>query len=87
MAQTLLSQYPNSYDPGSPASEIKKLEWAIEQLYAGAQSGNVAVPGNLDVKGTTTLEGTLTTSGLPTADPHVAGQVWKNSGVLTVSAG
>jgi hypothetical protein len=26
-------------------------------------------------------------SGLPTADPHVAGQLWTNSGVLTVSAG
>lgn len=24
---------------------------------------------------------------LPTADPHVAGQFWNNSGVVTVSAG
>ena len=24
---------------------------------------------------------------LPTADPHVVGQVWLNSGVMTVSAG
>ncbi len=24
---------------------------------------------------------------VPTADPHVVGQVWANSGVLTVSAG
>jgi len=24
---------------------------------------------------------------LPTADPHVVGQLWSNSGVLTVSAG
>lgn len=26
-------------------------------------------------------------SGLPTVDPQVAGQLWSNSGVLTVSAG
>lgn len=26
-------------------------------------------------------------TGVPTSDPHVVGQVWKNSGVLTVSAG
>lgn len=26
-------------------------------------------------------------SGLPTADPVVAGQLWSNAGVLTVSAG
>lgn len=24
---------------------------------------------------------------LPTADPHVVGQLWSNSGVVTVSAG
>jgi hypothetical protein len=29
----------------------------------------------------------LTVPQIPTADPHVAGQVWSNSGVLTVSAG
>jgi len=26
-------------------------------------------------------------SDLPTADPHVAGQLWNNSGVVTQSAG
>lgn len=26
-------------------------------------------------------------AGVPTADPHVVGRVWANSGVLTVSAG
>jgi len=26
-------------------------------------------------------------SDLPTADPHVAGQIWNNSGVVTQSAG
>jgi len=31
--------------------------------------------------------GTVSLPNLPTADPHVAGQVWNNAGVLTVSAG
>lgn len=31
--------------------------------------------------------GTLTLVGIPTADPHVANQVWANSAVLTLSAG
>lgn len=34
-----------------------------------------------------TATGTVILSGLPTSDPNVAGQVWSNSGVLTVSAG
>jgi hypothetical protein len=29
----------------------------------------------------------IDTSTLPTADPAVAGQIWSDSGVLTVSAG
>jgi hypothetical protein len=29
----------------------------------------------------------IDTSTLPTADPSVAGQIWSDSGVLTVSAG
>lgn len=34
-----------------------------------------------------TASGTVILSGLPTSDPSVAGQLWSNSGVLTVSAG
>ena len=30
---------------------------------------------------------TFMMTGVPTSDPSVAGQVWSNSGVLTVSAG
>ncbi len=43
-------------------------------------SGNVTAT-------TVTASGTVTFSGLPTEDPHVAGQLWSDSGVLTVSAG
>ncbi|MBB4259718.1 MULTISPECIES: hypothetical protein [unclassified Bradyrhizobium] len=31
--------------------------------------------------------GKLIVTGLPTADPHVVGQLWANSNVLTISAG
>lgn len=48
----------------------------------------------LDKSETATLTGDLTLTGtvvsmtaLPTADPLVAGQLWNNAGVLTVSAG
>ena len=34
-----------------------------------------------------TASGVVIFSGLPTADPHVVGQLWSNAGVLTVSAG
>ena len=36
---------------------------------------------------TITASGAIIFSGLPTSDPSVAGQLWSNSGVLTVSAG
>lgn len=34
-----------------------------------------------------TLPAVINAAALPTADPHVVGQVWSNAGVLTVSAG
>lgn len=40
------------------------------------------------ITGTTaTVTGTVILSGLPTEDPNVAGALWSNSGVVTVSAG
>ena len=36
---------------------------------------------------TLSASGVVILSGLPTADPAVAGQLWSDSGVLTVSAG
>ena len=46
----------------------------------GAVTGNVTAV-------TVTATGAVIFSGLPTSDPSVAGQLWNNSGVLTVSAG
>jgi len=36
---------------------------------------------------TVNAAGKLIVAGLPTADPHVVGQLWSNAGVVTVSAG
>lgn len=47
-----------------------------------ATYGASATVANLTATGTTVI-----LSGLPVADPNVAGQVWSNSGVLTLSAG
>ncbi len=52
--------------------------------FVGPLTGAVAGP----VAATTlSASGVVTLSGLPTADPLVAGQLWNNAGVLTVSAG
>lgn len=52
-----------------------------------AQLGFAGATSNLTVAGNLSVAGTVTASALPTADPHVAGEIWSNSGVLTVSAG
>lgn len=43
--------------------------------------------GSLTVANLTASGSVVILSGLPTSDPTVAGQLWSNSGVLTVSAG
>lgn len=47
---------------------------------AGCVSGDTAV--DFELK-----DGSTVKLNLPTADPEVAGQLWSNSGVVTVSAG
>lgn len=51
----------------------------------------VAAGGTVEFNGgvtmTTDASGNLILTGLPTADPAVAGALWSNAGVLTVSAG
>lgn len=48
-------------------------------------TGTVASP-SFTVYGSV-LGASVNAAALPTADPHVVGRVWANSGVLTVSAG
>ena len=40
-----------------------------------------------DVTITVAEDGAFMVAGLPTSDPEVVGQLWANSGVLTISAG
>ena len=67
-----------------------RSENGFQTISINATTGAVTVTGTL---GANTSVTTLTTSGavimtgLPTSDPVVAGQLWSNSGVLTVSAG
>ena len=60
------------------------------QRTSGGDKLEVAVGGSLvvgDVTITTDASGNLIFTGLPTADPTVAGALWSNAGVVTVSAG
>ena len=62
----------------------------FQSITVDSTSGAVTVDATLGASTSVTnltASGIVIFSGLPTADPHVAGQVWSNSGVLTVSAG
>lgn len=50
-------------------------------------NGSISTPNNLVALGFLTIEGNVNFTGLPTSDPHVVGRLWRNSNVLTVSAG
>jgi len=53
----------------------------------GAVTVNATYGASATVANLTSTGGVVILSGLPTANPNVAGQIWSNSGVLTVSAG
>lgn len=61
--------------------------------YARGYARDIGV--NPPINGTTNVQDALAfnppshwiATGVPTADPHVVGQVWADAGVLTVSAG
>ena len=67
-----------------------RSEGGFQTITKNATTGAVTVTATL---GANTSVSTLTTSGvvimtgLPVADPLIAGALWNNSGVLTVSAG
>lgn len=61
------------------------LNAMIDQINAGF--ANVST-GTLTATGAVVLSNaSVKMTALPTADPHVVGQIWANSGVMTVSAG
>ena len=52
-----------------------------------ADGSRVELQGQLSFTDTLYLPAVVDASALPTADPSVAGQVYSDSGVLTISAG
>lgn len=50
-----------------------------------AEAGGVVAIGNMVF--TVNAAGKAIVTGVPTADPNVAGQLWSNAGVITISAG
>lgn len=69
-----------------------KSDNGFEGDVTGNVTGNVTGDVTGDVTGavaatTLSASGTVVFSDLPTSDPGVAGQLWSDSGVVTVSAG
>jgi hypothetical protein len=58
--------------------------------YEQVGGSNWHIGGTLELGDAVTLTAGATTfslAGVPTADPHVVGQVWNNADVVTISAG
>lgn len=67
-----------------PVASTNGFIGAVTGNVTGNVTGSVAGP----VAATTlSASGAITFASLPTSDPAVAGQLWNNAGVLTVSAG
>jgi hypothetical protein len=67
-----------------------RSENGFQTISVNATTGTVTVTSTLGPAtsiNSLTATGTVILSGLPTANPNVAGAIWSNSGVLTVSAG
>ena len=61
-----------------------RSEGGFKAITKDATTGAVTENISISYDGTNSV---VIISGLPTSDPSVAGQLWSNSGVLTVSAG
>lgn len=67
-----------------------RSEGGFQTVTKNATTGAVTVTATLGAATSITsltASGAVILSGLPTSDPAVAGQLWSNAGVLTVSAG
>lgn len=53
----------------------------------GAVTASSSFGSDVEITGDLEVAGVVILSGLPTTDPEVAGQLFSNAGVLTVSAG
>jgi hypothetical protein len=67
-----------------------RSEGGFQTVTKNATTGAVTVTATFGTATSTTdltADGVVIFSDLPVADPLVAGQLWSNAGVLTVSAG
>ena len=67
-----------------------RSEGGFQTITKNATTGAVTVTATLGAATSVndlTVADVVIFSGLPTSDPLVAGQLWNNAGVLTVSAG
>jgi hypothetical protein len=73
---------------GTPKSKRYVERYDADKDGDESVTGDLFVAGNLTVTGNVTISGTvISTPNLPTSDPLVAGQLWSNLGVVTVSSG
>lgn len=91
-----LSRYPSTaggdfiaYDTSAGGIQIYNAGSLAFECVSGQ---NASVPffnmlAGASVTGALTVTGAVSMAGLPTSDPHVVGELWRNSGVVTVSAG
>ena len=70
--------YNSQHMPSTNYEEIGSTVWVI----GGALVFDTSTATKL-----TTTGANVVLTGVPTADPHVAGALWANSNVLTLSAG
>ena len=67
-----------------------RSENGFQTISVNASTGTVTTTATLGAAtsvNTLAVSGTVVLSGLPTTNPAVAGALWSNSGVVTVSAG
>ena len=70
---TSINFYPSSGNPAAWSAIAADTMYTADTLWVNA---------NFKASGSK-----ITMDGLPTSDPSIAGDLWNNSGVLTVSAG
>lgn len=63
------------------------LQGAVTTTLGVNVGQNLAVGGNAAVSGFLAVVGNVDLTGLPTADPHVAGRVWRSTNDLKISTG
>jgi hypothetical protein len=78
----VMSQTKSMAD-GKTAENVKEIEQALN---GDATGKDVSFTGDVECKSAVTVKtGQVVKLNLPTSDPGVTGQLWSNSGVVTVS--